>query len=65
MYWEGTFYTDTVGKLADGEGLADARTLTADNDSLEELNTALVALNNANVDLDLISWAEVNNILAE
>ena len=65
MDWEGTFYTDAVSKLADGESLADTRTLAADNDSLEELNTALVTLDNTNVNLDFISWAEVNNILAE
>ena len=65
MDWEGTLNTDAVSKLADGEGLTDARTLATDDDSLEELNTALVTFDNANVDLDLITWTEVNKVLAE
>jgi hypothetical protein len=65
VYWECTFYSNAVSKLADCECLANTRTLATDNESLEELDTALVALDNTNVDLDLISRTEANKVLAE
>ena len=65
MNWEGTLNTNTVGEFTNCEGLANASALTANNYSLENLNTALGAFNNTNVDLDLIARAEVDNALFE
>jgi len=65
MHREGTFNTDTIRELTDGKGLANASTLSADYYTLENLDTALGAFDNPNMNLDLIARAEVNNALFE
>ncbi len=65
MYWECALYADSVRKLANSECLADAGTLATDDDALEDLDTALVTFDNANVNLDFISGAEVDDIGTE
>ena len=62
---EGTLNTDAEGDLADGEGLADAGALTTDADTLEELCTLVVALDNLYVYFEGIAWAEGRDIVAQ
>jgi hypothetical protein len=62
---EDSLDSDTIGDLSDGEGLANARTLASDDDSLEDLDTALVAFDDSNVDFQLISGAECRYILSQ
>jgi hypothetical protein len=63
--WEGTLNTNTVRNLTDCEGFANSITLVTDYDSLENLKTALVTFNNANMDLELITSAELWDVFAQ
>lgn len=65
MNREGTLNADTEGDLTDGESLADARTLAADANALEELNTLGVALDNLYVYVEGIAWAESRDVVAQ
>jgi len=49
VYWECTLNTNTVRNLTDCESFANAIALTTDNDSLENLKTALVTFDNTNI----------------
>ena len=62
---EGTLNADAEGDLADGEGLADAGALTTDANTLEELCTLVVALDNLYVYVEGIAWAEGRDIVAQ
>jgi hypothetical protein len=63
--WEGTFYSNTVRNLTDCESFANAIALAADNNSLEDLDTALATFDNANVDLELIACAKLWDVMAK
>src|SRR5438067_1509980 len=56
---------DAVAHLAHGEGLADARALTADHHALEDLHAFLVAFDDANVHLQRVPGRERRNVVAD
>ena len=65
MYWEGTLNADLERDLANGEGFANSVSAAGDYDSLEDLDTATVTLNDVYVNLDVISGTEVWNVAPE
>src|SRR5206468_2442217 len=60
---EGSLDPDAKRLLADGEGLADARSLALDDGSLEDLRTAAVALDDLEMDLHAVARLEVRYAL--
>src|SRR3954454_3425727 len=65
VHREGALHADGEADLADGEGLADARALAADDDALELLHTGAVALDDAHVDVDGVTRAEGRDVGAQ
>src|SRR3954467_4369352 len=65
VHREGALDADAEADLADGEGLADAAALTADDDALEDLDARAVALDHADVDLHGVPGAEVGDVVAQ
>src|SRR3954468_16758911 len=65
VHGEGALDAHAEADLADGEGLADATTLTADDDALEDLDARAVALDHAHVDLHRVAGAEVGDVAAQ
>ncbi len=59
VHWESTLHADAEGHLADGEGLADTGVLTTDNNAAEHLDTGLGALDDLDVNVEGIAWAEI------
>jgi hypothetical protein len=55
---EGTLYTDLERYLTNSEGLANRFARLADNDALENLDTAAVAFNDVYVNVDGVTNAE-------
>ena len=51
MNGEGTLNTNAEGNLADGEGLANACTLAANDEALEDLDTVVLTFNDLNVNV--------------
>ena len=64
MHREGALDADAVALLADGEGLADSATGTAQHHTLEHLDALLVALDDLDVNLDGVTRAEGRDIVA-
>src|ERR671920_2106804 len=62
---EGALDADAEADLADGEGLADAPTLAADDHTLEDLDAGAVALDHADVHLDGVTRAELGDVVAQ
>ncbi|MNY74316.1 hypothetical protein D3C86_2133160 [compost metagenome] len=62
MNREGTLHADTEGHLADGEGLADALALAAQDEALEYLDTGVLAFDDVHVNLEGVTGAERGNI---
>lgn len=60
---EDTLNTNTIGDLADGERLVEARTATRDHDTFEVLDTLLVTLDDANGHVHGITCAKFWYIL--
>lgn len=65
VYGEGTLYTNAEGNLTDGEGFADAATLTTNNEALEDLDTAAVTFNDVDVNVEGVTGAEVGDVGAK
>jgi len=63
--WEGTFYSNTVRNLTDCESFANAIALATDNNSLEDLDTALATFDNANVNLEFIACTKLWDVMAK
>src|SRR6187200_27566 len=61
---EGALDADAEGDLADGERAADPRTVDADHDALEDLDTRAAALDDLHVDLDGVTGAEGRDVVA-
>src|SRR5690606_26833999 len=59
---EGARDPDAEAELADGEGLADARAVAADDDALEDLDTRAGAFLNAHVHADGVAGTEVGHV---
>ena len=57
-----TLDADLERDLSDVEGFADAVTVTADNNTLENLDTAAVTFNNVYVNLHRVTDAEVGDV---
>jgi hypothetical protein len=64
MYWESTLNANTVGNFTNSESFTDAITLATDNNSLENLKTALVTFDNANMNLELIAGTKLWDVFA-
>lgn len=60
--WELTLDSHLERNLANVERLANPVTVTADNDALENLDTATVTFNNVYVNLHRVADAEVGNV---
>ena len=58
MNGEGTLNTNAEGNLADGEGLANACTLAANDEALEDLDTVVLTFNDLNVNVQGVTGAE-------
>src|SRR4051794_21847161 len=65
VHREGTLHADTEGDLADGEGFADAVTLAAQDEALEDLDAGVLAFDDVHVHLDGVTRAERGNIAAQ
>ena len=65
MHRESTLHTNTERNLTNRKGLTDATVLTADNNTLENLNTGLVTLNDLHVNVHSVAGAEFRNIVAQ
>ncbi len=65
MQGEGALHPDAEADLADGEGLADAPALTADDDALEDLHARAGAFDDLDVDLDGVACAELRDVVTE
>src|SRR3954452_4991118 len=65
VHREGALHADAEADLADREGLADAAALTADDDTLEDLDAGAVALDHADVHLDGVTRAEGRDVVAQ
>src|SRR5688500_2024971 len=59
VHREGTLYADTEGNLADGEGLANAVTLAAQDEALEHLDAGVLAFDDVHVNLEGVTRAEL------
>jgi hypothetical protein len=57
--WENSFNADAIRNFADCECLTDARTSARDNETLEDLDTALITFNDADVNFEFIAGAEI------
>ena len=57
-----TLNTNTIGHFPDGECGVHARTVPANDDSLELLNTLFVALDNTNVNIECITRGKFRDI---
>src|SRR3954470_1948242 len=62
VHGEGALDAHAEAHLAHGEGLADAPALTADDDTLEDLDARAVALHHAHVDLHRVAGAELGDV---
>src|SRR5665647_1085104 len=62
---EGALDTDAEADLANGVGLADAATVATDADALEHLDTRARALNDLDVNLDVVTGAERRDVVAQ
>ena len=65
VHGERALHADSEADLADGERLAVARAVAADDDALEDLDALAAALDDLVADLDGITDAEVRQIVAE
>src|SRR4029078_1288187 len=65
MHREGPLDADAVAFLAHGEGLADATALAAKDDTLEDLDALLGALDDLDVHIDGVAGAEVRDVVAQ
>jgi hypothetical protein len=65
MQREGSLDTDAEGILAHGEGLTDARSLALDDDPLEDLHAAALALDHLEVHAHGVPRLEVGNVVAQ
>src|SRR5664280_3381918 len=65
VHGERTLDAHTETDLANGEGLLEARALTADDDALEDLDTGARTLDHAHVDLQRVTGAKVRNVVAK
>src|SRR3954454_4690772 len=65
VHWEGALHADAEAALAHGEGLADAATLSPDDDALEALDARAVALDDPHVHLHGVPGAEVGDVVAQ
>src|SRR6476661_299225 len=65
VHREGPLDADAVALLADGEGLADATTLAAQHDALEDLDALLGTLDDLDVDIDGVAGAEGRDVVAQ
>src|SRR5690349_2898054 len=65
VYREGTLHADAEGHLTDGEGLADALALAAQDKALEYLDTGVLAFDDVHVNLEGVTCAERGNIGAQ
>ena len=65
MNGEGTLNTNAEGNLADGEGLANACTLAANNEALEDLDTVVLTFNDLNVNVQGVTGAECGDVVTE
>ena len=62
VHRELTLHTHLEADLADDEGLANASTLTAEDNALEDLDTRTVTFNDVHVHLDGVTCAEVRDV---
>ena len=62
VHGERTLNSDLEANLADGERLANALTRAADNDTLENLDTRTVALDDVYVNLHVVTGTERGNV---
>src|SRR3954454_20394919 len=65
VHREGALHAHAEADLADGEGLADAAALTADDDALEDLDAGAVALDHPHVHLHGVTRAELGDVVAQ
>ena len=65
VHREGALDADAVADLADGEGLAEARALAADDGALEDLDALLGALDDPHVDLQRVAGSEVGDVVPQ
>jgi hypothetical protein len=65
MYRENSFDAHAVGNLANGKSFAYSRTLASDDETLEDLNTALVTFNDADVNFKFIAGTEIRKVLTK
>jgi len=65
VHREGTLNADLEGDLANGKGFADSVAAAGDYNSLEDLDTAAVTLNDVHVNLDVISGTEIWDVAPE
>ena len=65
MNGEGTLNTNTERNLANGEGLAHTRALTANNEALENLHTAVLTFNNIHVNVEGVTGGELGNVVTK
>src|SRR5215210_1443630 len=65
VHREGALDAHAEAHLADGERLADAAALAADDHTLEDLDAGAVALDDADVHLDGVPGAEARDVVAQ
>ena len=65
MHRESALHADTEGHLADGEGLADATALTADHDTLEDLDPLLGTFDDLDVNVEGIAGCEFGDVVTK
>src|SRR5450631_116975 len=62
---EGALDANAEADLANRVGLADATTVTTDHHTLEDLNARARALNDLDVNLDVVAGAECRDVIAQ
>ena len=65
VHREGPLHADPETHLADGERLLDAAPLAPHDGALEHLHPLAVALDDPDVDLDGVAWAELGDVVAQ
>ena len=60
---EGTLYANGKANLSHGKGFAIACAMLTDNVALEHLNTFAITFGNAIVNLDIVTYVKIRNIL--
>ena len=65
VHREGALDADAEADLADGEGLAEAGALAADDRALEDLDPLLGALDHPHVHLERVARSEVGDVVPQ